>query len=411
MRGRNYFPQDVEAAVEADPRARPGCTAAFQAWVPADAAGASASGGNGSSGVSGPGRPGSEGVVVATELRDTCLPPTEEGARAIVAALRSAVMRDLGLALSAVLLLRPHAARKTTSGKIARRWNQRAFAALVGAAPAGEPGVSQPDRIAAGQQAQEPKSPWVIGPGGNVVLLWLAPSTSALEAAELEESTSEGAVGAREAGAAGEASLPTVPTATSPRPASDPALLALTGPPLTGCLLGEVRTLLRDPSLSVSESSVTLTDLGLDSLLLTQLSGLLAAEYGFRQLRDEMLFAEYCSVDWLAAHAQELRGEVPLGETALVPLPSAVAQGGTVAPASGAHVGSNALGGGMQQPLEVEKLPGGAQGGPGAGPSGAGDVMEVGLNPRRHPHHAGRPGRSNKPSWFEANCPCCMFCW
>jgi acyl carrier protein len=344
VRGRNYFPQDVEASVEAaDARVRPGCVAAFQARLPPAGKGQQ-----------------QEGVVVAVELRDAALLPPE--AQALAAALRAAVLGDHGLALTAVLLLHPRASQKTTSGKIARAWSARAFAALVGM---GGPGSVA---TAAASNAPAVSPPWVTtGARANVVLLWLAPIS-------VEEAGEEAGEGPATNSVPASASAVTAPSA----PAADPRMLTLLGAELTSRLLAEAAALLKEP-LPPSEARVALSLLGLDSLLLAQLSGLLQAEYGFRQLRDDMLFAEYCSVAWLVAHAEALRGSEPLPEAALVPLSGVEAPPTPQGPAADAATASA----------------------PAEGPP-AGGVAEVGAMPARHARH--------QATWCERHMPCCMIC-
>ncbi|MET8778917.1 HAD-IIIC family phosphatase [Nocardia sp. NPDC004654] len=93
--GRNHYPQDIEQTVEAaHDGIRPGCVAAFSVDLGAD---------------------GEQPVVVA-EVRGE-----EPGELAeIEGAVRAAVATDHGLTLAAVLLIRPGAIFKTSSGKIQR---------------------------------------------------------------------------------------------------------------------------------------------------------------------------------------------------------------------------------------------------------------------------------------------------
>lgn len=117
VRGRNHYPQDVEATIEADPRIRPGCTAAFQA--PVASAGAAAGGASSS----GPGGAGDEeGVVVVAEVRDGSM-RLEELAE-LRDALRTAVAKEHGEGLSALLLVKPHAAQKVSTAVIFRSWQR-----------------------------------------------------------------------------------------------------------------------------------------------------------------------------------------------------------------------------------------------------------------------------------------------
>ncbi|WP_431956961.1 HAD-IIIC family phosphatase [Nocardia lijiangensis] len=93
--GRNHYPQDIETTVESAHEAvRAGCVAAFSVDVGVD---------------------GEQSVVVA-EVRGE--DPGETAA--IEGAVRAAVATEHGLALAAVLLIRPGTIFKTSSGKIQR---------------------------------------------------------------------------------------------------------------------------------------------------------------------------------------------------------------------------------------------------------------------------------------------------
>lgn len=97
MRGRNYYPQDIEyTAEQADPVLRRGCSAAFQ--LPADAAG--------------------EHVATVHELQRNA------GAVDVVAVagrVRQEVAREHGIQVRTVVLIRPGGIPKTSSGKVQRR--------------------------------------------------------------------------------------------------------------------------------------------------------------------------------------------------------------------------------------------------------------------------------------------------
>lgn len=121
VRGRNHYPQDIEATVErCEPRIRRGCVAAF-AWTAA----------------------GEEQVAVVAEV-DTRAAPVDAAA---LADLRGAVARDHGLRLAAIVLVRAGTIPKTSSGKIQRHRCREAFTrgsleVVVGdaaAAPAASP--------------------------------------------------------------------------------------------------------------------------------------------------------------------------------------------------------------------------------------------------------------------------------
>jgi acyl-CoA synthetase (AMP-forming)/AMP-acid ligase II len=100
-RGRNIFPHDVEATVQAShPALRPGCGAAFA--VDGDLG---------------------ELLVVAQEVRPTAADDPET----IKQAMRSAVRADHQIETHAIVLLPPRSLPKTPSGKIQRRLCRTAF--------------------------------------------------------------------------------------------------------------------------------------------------------------------------------------------------------------------------------------------------------------------------------------------
>ncbi len=101
VRGRNHYPQDIEATAEgAHPMLRTGCAAAFSIDVD-----------------------GQEHAAIAIEARAGALPHLEE----IAAALRAAVAHEHDLRLHAVALVEPRAIPKTSSGKIQRRAARQSF--------------------------------------------------------------------------------------------------------------------------------------------------------------------------------------------------------------------------------------------------------------------------------------------
>lgn len=94
VRGRNIYPQDIEAIVEQAHRAiRPGCVAAFAFE-----------------------RDGEEQVGIVAEVRDD----HEADADAAVAAIRKAVIDEDGVLPAGIVLVRPRTIAKTSSGKIMR---------------------------------------------------------------------------------------------------------------------------------------------------------------------------------------------------------------------------------------------------------------------------------------------------
>jgi acyl-CoA synthetase (AMP-forming)/AMP-acid ligase II len=113
--GRNHYPQDIELTVErAHPAIRPGCTAAFPVT---DA--------------------GQERVVVTAEIGKGYKPspgaprPEADGGpldpAEVIASIRKAVAESHDIRAHAVVLLKPGAAPKTSSGKIQRRATKAAY--------------------------------------------------------------------------------------------------------------------------------------------------------------------------------------------------------------------------------------------------------------------------------------------
>lgn len=90
IRGRNYYPQDVEAVVEDEPTVRKGCVAAFTCEAGE-----------------------SEALVVIAELKDSKLAPDAHE-------LSRKLHRRLDIRASTVAFMRPHTIPKTSSGKLAR---------------------------------------------------------------------------------------------------------------------------------------------------------------------------------------------------------------------------------------------------------------------------------------------------
>lgn len=94
IRGRNYYPHDIEHTVQrAHPALRPGSGAAFAV----------------------PGRDGEKLVVVQEIKRDI-----DAGTDDIAGAIRAAVLQEHELAVTDVVLAAPDTVRKTSSGKIMR---------------------------------------------------------------------------------------------------------------------------------------------------------------------------------------------------------------------------------------------------------------------------------------------------
>lgn len=103
--GVNYYPQDIEAAVEAsDPAFRPGCSAAFGVDLPDEA---------------------EEAVVVVAEVKGA----RPGDAARLAERAQQAIGAALGLRLHALTLLPPEHLPKTSSGKVRRRPTRAAWLA------------------------------------------------------------------------------------------------------------------------------------------------------------------------------------------------------------------------------------------------------------------------------------------
>jgi hypothetical protein len=277
VRGRNFFPQDLEAAAVAagGGALRPGCAAAFVS-------------GGGGGGAGGGGGLDAARLVLVVEVRagvDAAQLP------ALAAAVRDAVKVDFSLQPSAVALLAPGAVRKTTSGKVARAFNRRAWDARAADAPAAE-------------------SPWHAA--AKAVLYEWADAGAVLGGGGADDF-----VDGANTGVAGDALLTRGGTAGGAAP-YDHAKASLEGAALRDALLRDVAALLRlaPEAARALSGAAALHELGVDSLTLSGLAPRLRHEYALC-VTDAQVFADACSVDWLVASAAALRaGEVPLPELA-----------------------------------------------------------------------------------------------
>ncbi|KAG5176560.1 hypothetical protein JKP88DRAFT_347140 [Tribonema minus] len=147
--GRNHYPQDIEACAcqcRAD-ALRPGCAAAFSVD-----------------------RQGQEELVLSItvtaehycrcqeelvlscEVKDTLAKASQDELAGVATAVAAAVRAEHGVVVSTLLLVASRANSKTTSGKIARQWCKRAY--LAGSlAPLYERGTSSEDQGDAGEGA------------------------------------------------------------------------------------------------------------------------------------------------------------------------------------------------------------------------------------------------------------------
>jgi acyl-CoA synthetase (AMP-forming)/AMP-acid ligase II len=281
LRGRNFYPHDIEGACEGGvPALRPGCTAVFSvdaAELAGSGTGAGGGGGGGSAAAPAPTPQGEELVVVA-EVREGGAGAAALGA--VAAGVRSVLAREFGLRAAAILLLAPRGVRKTTSGKVARAanaraWRKRAAALRAAAVFAGGVGAVTPPVPAADADA-----PWP--PGSPLVLFeWAAPAGGG-----------EGACGGGEGGG---------------------ALGHLRGGDLLAALRAAVAQLLGGDAGGASLSAhASLLELGVDSLGLAGLAPRLRGEF-LLAVEDAQVFSRAFTMAWLVENADALRlGGVPL---------------------------------------------------------------------------------------------------
>ncbi|DAZ99543.1 TPA: hypothetical protein N0F65_005415 [Lagenidium giganteum] len=105
IRGRNHYPQDLEATAETHDDVRPGCTAAFSF--------ADGTENNGEA----------EKLALVAELREADM----DQKASLCAKIRTAIAREHGVKVTLIVLLKPRTIPKTTSGKISRSRCKKAF--------------------------------------------------------------------------------------------------------------------------------------------------------------------------------------------------------------------------------------------------------------------------------------------
>lgn len=98
IRGRNHYPQDLEATAETHEELRPGCSAAFAFYGRSDADG------------------NEEQLALVAELRDADI----QNKASLCGKIRSAIAREHGVKVTLIVLIKPRSIPKTTSGKISR---------------------------------------------------------------------------------------------------------------------------------------------------------------------------------------------------------------------------------------------------------------------------------------------------
>lgn len=245
IRGRNHYPQDIEATAESHAELRPGCSAAFSFVSSGDAT-------------------GDEKLALVAELRD----PAITTKASLCGSIRRAVARDHGVQVTLVVLLRPRTIPKTTSGKISRSRCRQALEDqqldvlyrnedMIGEAPDGdEVATVEMDRSV----GEAPEREGVAsGTGGK--LSGAAPTTAT-------------------------GGMPTVITDETPDR-------------IFAFLVAELAQLLNVEPAAVNPRT-PLQALGMDSMALTQLQGIVAQKYKVH-VPDELLYSETTTLGSLHA--------------------------------------------------------------------------------------------------------------
>ncbi|CAI5716673.1 unnamed protein product [Hyaloperonospora brassicae] len=226
IRGRNHYPQDIEATAEGFGELRPGCCAAFSYATD--------------------GNDDEEKLAVIAELRD----PAITSKASLCVNIRSAIAREHGVKATLVVLLAPRTIPKTTSGKISRSRCKKALSDkqleelyrnedIAGEAPVGDDGGNH-------AAADESMDRTVNGSRGK---------------------PADGATSA----------LPSV----------------IIGVPPDQVRVFLVNELARALGVSVAEinDNTPLQELGLDSMALTQLQGVITQKYHVH-VEEELLYGE-----------------------------------------------------------------------------------------------------------------------
>jgi acyl-CoA synthetase (AMP-forming)/AMP-acid ligase II/acyl carrier protein len=252
IRGRNHYPQDIEATAESHAELRPGCCAAF-----------AYSTGGGSDGED-------EQLAIVAELRD----PEISNKASLCGKIRAAIAREHGVRATLIVLLSPRSIPKTTSGKISRsRCKQALEAKQLSVLYRNEDMIGGVDLDVDGEDAGD-----VDGVRDETM--------------ERGAKSHNGAV----APEGGEKRLPSVITGESPER-------------VYTVLLGELAQLLGVDKGDV-DVNLPLQELGLDSMALTQLQGIVSQKFHVH-VDEQVLYGETTS--FVGLHAA-LCG-LPAGQT------------------------------------------------------------------------------------------------
>ncbi|KAL3669567.1 hypothetical protein V7S43_004954 [Phytophthora oleae] len=225
IRGRNHYPQDLEATAESHEELRPGCCAAFS--------------------YSSGGKEDEELLAVVAELRD----PAMTSKASLCGNIRTAIACEHGVKVTLVVLLAPRSIPKTTSGKISRSRCKKALEEKKL-----EELYRNEDMIAD-----------VLDDGGD----------EAVAAETMDRKVNGPRVAPTDNGAKN--NLPTVITGVPPDQ-------------VHAFLVSELARTLGVEATQINDNT-PLQELGLDSMALTQLQGVIAQKYQVH-VEEELLYGE-----------------------------------------------------------------------------------------------------------------------
>eukprot|EP01138_Halocafeteria_seosinensis_P015923 gb/GECG01016250.1/.p1 GENE.gb/GECG01016250.1/~~gb/GECG01016250.1/.p1 ORF type:complete len:905 (+),score=126.44 gb/GECG01016250.1/:1-2715(+) len=332
LRGRNHFPQDIEYTVQTcnTENVRPGGIAAFSVSVEAVNAAHQVLYRHGvhlnDSEVSSTETAESgETLAVIVEVRNEH--ESKSKLDRLCGEISRAILSDHGISPGVIFLVKPHGAVKTTSGKIARKWNKRALVDLA-----------ELNKGKTENKEKEEKMKW--HPKSKVIIFsWV-------------KSSAEASMADGERGDAEEATL-------------------LEGPQLAHEIQRQVANLLGESNPSAIPTNVPINSLGLDSMGIMQLNGVLVHKQKL-QLSQEQMFAEGMTIWWIVDKAATLRGP----NHATLGLPTA--EDGRVDDPEVVNIGSE-------------------------------DGNDTTVDPSAIRN--GSRTKSKRAEFCERNCPCCICCW
>lgn len=302
VRGKNYYPQDVEGAAESvgstvgeggmrtPGHLRPGCTAAFAVPTRVLRGTLETLGlGSAASAAAALEAEQPDALVIVGELRDALPSSRTEKVRVLrekTGQIAASVMDLHGIKPQLVLLLKKHNVRKTTSGKIARTWNKRALWDLA---------------------ENKTDGPWHRS---KKAIVFAAPFVEESSGGEPGARAGSGGGSQAESSGAGEqpGSAAAKPSQAGPPPHDPEQRASATGTVLLELLQWDLAKIL-DVVPSKIPQHAGLAAMGLESAQLARFRGVLRLDYGVRRVSEEGMYAGGFTLHWIAREIEELRGD------------------------------------------------------------------------------------------------------